>query len=62
MAQSKLSSILEIAKGTIITLAVTGVCNLFFAPISAFTASLFISTALKYALRRYYNGKVEEKK
>lgn len=57
MAQSKLSSILEIGKGTVVTLAVTGIADLFLPTIAALTVSLVVSTLLKYLIRRYYNKK-----
>ena len=56
--QTKLESILEIAKGTVITLTVTALCNVIMPTIWAFGVSLVVSTLLKYALRRYYNRKV----
>lgn len=56
--QTKLESLLEIAKGTAITLTVTGICNLIMPIVWAFVVSLVVSTLLKYALRRYYNRRV----
>ena len=60
--QSKLSSIIEIAKGTTITLAVTAICNSVMAITWAFGVSLIVSTILKYLLRRYYNKKMLDNK
>lgn len=57
MSQSKKSSIIEILNGTLVTLAVTGTCQIVMPVVPAFIVSLVLSTALKYAIRRYYNRK-----
>jgi len=59
--QSRLSSIIEIAKGTVITIGVTALCESALPTTYALILSLIVSTALKYALRRYYNNKTIDK-
>jgi hypothetical protein len=57
MKQSRLSSIIEIGKGTLVTLAITGIAEYFLPIIPAFTVSLVASTYIKYLIRRCYNSK-----
>ena len=54
--QSRISSVIEILLGTVITMVVTYAFTILIAnPGVVFIGALVVSTALKYILRRVYN-------